>query len=637
MSTDLEVKPIVINNKVLDQLFETGVKRLFPDVLKIAVQMGTCGKASGADDLYTALKEQLSDDSARITIAGCIGLCQREPMINVFIPGFAPVVYADMTPELIRNLLPEWKKGILPSQNAIMQLDHGLYGLHGKTLKTAPGIPLYSEIPSCARQQKIALRNCGFIDPEDITEYVARNGYFSICKGLQEPSPDDIIDQVKRSGLRGRGGGGFPTGLKWEFCRKSQGTSKYIICNADEGDPGAYMDRSIIESDPHSVIEGMLIGALAIGAQNGYIYIRAEYPLARQRLTKAIEEARNHGLLGNNILESDFSFDIEIVKGAGAFVCGEETSLIASIEGRPPEPMHKPPFPAVSGVWKKPTNINNVETWACVPPIIFNGAQWFAGMGTETCKGTKVFSLVGKVKNTGLVEVAMGATLREVIFDIGGGIPDGKKFKAVQTGGPSGGCIPASLLDLPIDYEKLTQIGSIMGSGGMIVMDESTCMVDIAKYFLTFTSEESCGKCTSCREGSLALLEVLDRICKGNGTEDDLVLLEDLSYAIKDASMCGLGQTLPNPVLATFKYFKDEYIAHTSGHTCPAKVCKDLITFRINKSKCVGCTACARKCPVNAITGEKKQVHEINQTLCIKCGVCKQTCFKTKNDAIIIE
>ena len=450
-------------------------------------------------------------------------------------------------------------------------------------------------------------------------------------------TPEEVVETIKASGLRGRGGGGFPTGLKWDFCRKTPGDTKYVICNADEGDPGAYMDRSIVEADPHSVLEGMAIGAFAIGASQGYVYIRAEYPLARKRLQIAIDQAREYGLLGDDIFDTGFSFDVAIKQGAGAFVCGEETSLIASIEGRPPEPRQRPPFPAQSGVWGKPTNINNVETWATVAPIINRGADWFAAMGTEKSKGTKVFSLVGKIKNTGLIEVLMGTPLRKIIFDIGGGIPNGRAFKAVQTGGPSGGCLPASLLDLPVDYEHLTEAGSIMGSGGMIVMDEDTCMVDVAKYFVEFTNDESCGKCSSCRDGSTALLEILNRICSGEGREEDLDLLAELCEVIKDASMCGLGQTLPNPVLTTLRYFREEYEAHIRDRKCPGKVCKPLIRYYIDPEKCIGCTTCARICPTKAITGERNKAHSIDQAKCIKCGACVEACDGIGVSAVMIE
>jgi len=524
--------------------------------------------------LEEELKKQGLDEEVLVVMTGCNGFCALGPVMTVM-PD--QIFYQSLTENDIPYLVEE----------------HFLKGRPVEKLMFTPPaeevvIPKIMDIGFFASQTLIALRNRGLIDPERIDEYIARDGYKSLAKALTEMTPEDIITEIKNSGLRGRGGAGFPTGLKWELCRKSEGEIKYIICNADEGDPGAYMDRSIVEADPHSVIEGMLIGARAIGASKGYVYIRGEYPLAMKRLEIAINQAKEYGLIGENIFDTDFSFNIHIKQGAGAFVCGEETSLIASIEGRPPEPRQRPPYPAQSGLWGKPTNINNVETWATVPVIIDRGAEWFARIGTETSKGTKVFSLVGKINNTGLVEVPMGITIKEIIYDIGGGIPGGKKFKAVQTGGPSGGCIPASLIDLPVDYEKLTEAGSIMGSGGMIVMDEDTCVVDVAKYFIEFTNDESCGKCSSCREGSSQLLEILERISRGEGEEQDLQTLEELSIVIKDTSMCGLGQTLPNPVLSTLKYFRDEYIEHIKYKRCSALVCKGIIS-----------SACQHICPIS--------------------------------------
>jgi NADP-reducing hydrogenase subunit HndC len=547
-----------------------------------------------------------------VVMTGCNGFCAVGPVMTVQPDG---VFYQDLNEEVIPYLVEE----------------HFLKGRPVPKLMYSPPeeklpVPIMTDIGFFSRQTLIALRNRGLIDPEKIDEYIARDGYRALVKALTSMAPEEIVKTMKESGLRGRGGAGFPTGLKWEFCRKAEGEPKYIICNCDEGDPGAYMDRSIVESDPHSLLEGMIIGARAIGANQGYVYIRNEYPLAMNRLEIALEQAREYGLLGENILDTDFNFDIKIQRGAGAFVCGEETALIASIEGGPPEPRQRPPFPAQSGVWRKPTNINNVETWANVPAIINRGAEWFASIGTEKSKGTKVFSLVGKISNTGLVEVPMGIRLREIIYDIGGGIPDGKQFKAVQTGGPSGGCIPAELLDLPVDYERLTEAGSIMGSGGMIVLDEDTCMVDIARYFLKFTNDESCGKCTSCREGSEALLEVLNRICQGEGREGDIEFLQELGEAIKDASMCGLGQTLPNPVLSTLRYFRDEYEAHIKEKRCPGYVCKDLIAYYIDPDKCKACLICLRNCPADAIIGDKDQIHVIDQSKCTKCGTCLEVC-----------
>lgn len=562
--------------------------------------------------LEKEIKKHDLQDEILVVMTGCNGFCAVGPIMVVKPDG---IFYQNLTEEDIPYLVEE----------------HFLKGRPVQKLMYFPPkekevIPKMMDIGFFAHQTLIALKNRGLIDPEKINEYIARDGYRALAKALTSMTPEQVIKEIKDSGLRGRGGAGFPTGLKWEFCRKSPGDEKYIICNADEGDPGAFMDRSIIESDPHLVLEGMIIGAYGIGANQGYVYIRNEYPLAMKRLEIAIDQARQYGLFGENIFESGFNFDIRIQKGAGAFVCGEETSLIASIEGRPPEPRQRPPFPAQSGVWGKPTNINNVETWATVPTIIFRGAEWFSAIGTEKSKGTKVFSLVGKINNTGLVEVPMGITLREIIYDIGGGIPDGKKFKAVQTGGPSGGCIPAELIDLPVDYEQLTKVGSIMGSGGMIVMDENTCVVDIARYFIKFTNDESCGKCSSCREGSEALLEILNRICNGEGEEGDIIFLEELGKAIKDASLCGLGQTLPNPVLSTLQYFRDEYEAHIKEKKCPAGVCKALIQYFVDKEKCNGCLLCVKSCPQNAITGKRKEPQTIDQDKCIKCNMCYEVC-----------
>lgn len=562
--------------------------------------------------LEKEIKKHGLQDEILVVMTGCNGFCAVGPIMIVKPDG---IFYQYLTEEDIPYLVEE----------------HFLKGRPVQKLMYFPPrekevIPKMMDIGFFAHQTLIALKNRGLIDPEKINEYIARDGYRALAKALTSMTPEQVIKEIKDSGLRGRGGAGFHTGLKWEFCRKSPGDDKYIICNADEGDPGAFMDRSIIESDPHLVLEGMIIGAYGIGANQGYVYIRNEYPLAMKRLEIAIDQARQYGLLGNNIFDTGFNFDIKIFRGAGAFVCGEETSLIASIEGKPPEPRQRPPFPAQSGVWGKPTNINNVETWATVPTIIFRGAEWFSAIGTEKSKGTKVFSLVGKINNTGLVEVPMGITLRKVIYDIGGGIPGGKKLKAVQTGGPSGGCIPAALIDLPIDYEQLTKIGSIMGSGGMVVMDEDTCMVDIARYFIKFTNDESCGKCSSCREGSEALLEILNRICNGEGEEEDIIFLEELGKAIKDASLCGLGQTLPNPVLSTLQYFKDEYEAHIKEKKCPAGVCKALVQYSVDKEKCNGCLLCAKNCPQNAITGKRKEPQTIDQDKCIKCNMCYEVC-----------
>jgi NADP-reducing hydrogenase subunit HndC len=585
---------------------------------------GTACVSCGAFNIKKLLEEEIKkqglDKEVLVVGTGCQGFCAQGPIVVV---QPEDIFYQLLSPEDIPYLVEE----------------HFLKGRPVKKMMyTPPGekiqIPTVNEIGFFSKQRLIALRNKGLIDAEKIDDYIGRDGYNALIKVLTSMSSEDVIKEIKNSGLRGRGGGGFPTGLKWEICHNSKGEPKYIICNADEGDPGAYMDRSIVESDPHAVIEGMLIGAKAIGAKQGFVYIRTEYPLAIHRLEVAIEQAREYGLLGKDILGKGFDFDLEIKQGAGAFVCGEETSLIHSIEGISPEPSQRPPFPAESGLWGQPTNINNVETWANVPRIILRGADWFAGIGTEKSKGTKVFSLVGKINNTGLVEVPMGITLKEIIYDIGGGVPGGKKFKGVQIGGPSGGVVPASLIDLPVDYEKLTEVGSMMGSGGMVVVDEDTCMVDLAKYFLEFTSDESCGKCASCREGSSAMLEILTRITEGNGKEGDIEFLEELGHAIKDASQCGLGQTLPNPVLSTIKNFRDEYEAHIKNKKCPAHVCKALISFHINPDKCTGCTVCALKCPAHAISGNRKEPHIIDQDKCIKCGICYTVC---KFDSIKVE
>ncbi len=590
----------------------------------LMVCTGTACVSCGAFNIKKLLEEEIKkqglDKEVLVVGTGCQGFCAQGPIVVV---QPEDIFYQLLSPEDIPYLVEE----------------HFLKGRPVKKMMyTPPGekiqIPTVNEIGFFSKQRLIALRNKGLIDAEKIDDYIGRDGYNALIKVLTSMSSEDVIKEIKNSGLRGRGGGGFPTGLKWEICHNSKGEPKYIICNADEGDPGAYMDRSIVESDPHAVIEGMLIGAKAIGARQGFVYIRTEYPLAISRLEIAIEQAREYGLLGKDILGKGFDFDLEIKQGAGAFVCGEETSLIHSIEGISPEPSQRPPFPAESGLWGKPTNINNVETWANVPRIILRGADWFAGIGTEKSKGTKVFSLVGKINNTGLVEVPMGITLKEIIYDIGGGVPGGKKFKGVQIGGPSGGVVPASLIDLPVDYEKLTEVGSMMGSGGMVVVDEDTCMVDLAKYFLEFTSDESCGKCASCREGSSAMLEILTKITEGNGKEGDIEFLEELGYAIKDASQCGLGQTLPNPVLSTIKNFRDEYEAHIKNKKCPAHVCKALITFHIDPDKCTGCTVCAIKCPADAISGNRKEPHVIDQEKCIKCGICYTVC---KFDSVKVE
>jgi NADH:ubiquinone oxidoreductase subunit F (NADH-binding)/(2Fe-2S) ferredoxin/NAD-dependent dihydropyrimidine dehydrogenase PreA subunit len=580
---------------------------------KVNVHMGTCGIAAGARPILAAFNKELEKSAVRdvfLTNSGCAGLCSQEPMATVELAGRPPVLYVNLTEPKVHEIFEK----------------HVLAG-------TVVEDYVLADIPFFKKQVLIALRNRGLINPEKIDEAIARGGYKAMAKALSEMPAEKIINEIMRAGLRGRGGAGFPTGLKWQFVRnaaRSNGGRTYLVCNGDEGDPGAFMDRSILEADPHAVIEGMVIGAKAMGATDGFVYVRNEYPLAVERLGLALEQARAHGLLGRDILGSGFDFDIQIKRGAGAFVCGEETALLASIEGRLGEPKPRPPYPAQRGLWDKPTCINNVETWATVPVIVDRGADWFSGIGTATSKGTKVFSLVGKINNTGLIEVPMGMTLREIIFEIGGGIPGGKAFKAVQTGGPSGGCIPKEKVDLPIDYESLTEAGSMMGSGGMVVMDEDTCMVDIARYFLSFTQDESCGKCTPCREGTKAMLEILTRITAGKGTDDDLVLLERLASAIKDTALCGLGKTAPNPVLTTLRYFREEYETHIRNKKCPARVCRSLNVYTIDPDLCLrqgrGCDVCRRNCASEAITGQKNKAHAIIQAKCIKCGVCFDVC-----------
>ena len=587
---------------------------------------GTGCTSSGSVKIAKRLQEEIDKngltDEVMVVRTGCFGLCALGPIMIVYPEGtfYSMVKEEDIAEIVSEHLL----KGRIVTR---LVYDETVAENEIKSLK---------ETDFYKKQHRIALRNCGVINPECIDEYIGRNGYEALGKVLKTMTPDDVIQVILDSGLRGRGGGGFPTGKKWQLARNlvKDADQKYVCCNADEGDPGAFMDRSVLEGDPHVVIEAMAIAGYAIGATQGYIYIRAEYPIAVQRLHIAIDQAREYGLLGKNIFDSGFDFDLDIRLGAGAFVCGEETALMTSIEGNRGEPRPRPPFPAESGLFKKPTVLNNVETYANIPQIILNGADWFASMGTEKSKGTKVFALGGKIHNTGLVEVPMGTTLREVIYEIGGGIPNGKAFKAAQTGGPSGGCIPAEHLDIPIDYDNLIAIGSMMGSGGLIVMDEDNCMVDIAKFFLQFTVDESCGKCTPCRIGTKRLYEMLEKITSGNATMEDLDKMEKLCYYIKNNSLCGLGQTAPNPVLSTLRYFKNEYIAHVKDKRCPAGVCQDLLTYKIIDLRCKGCTACARGCPVGAISGTVKQPHSIDTTKCIKCGACMAKC---KFGAIIKE
>ena len=571
------------------------------------------GSAKLIERFESQLKEKGLDKEVKVIRTGCFGLCEAGPVVIVYPEGtFYSRVKEEDVDEIVSEHLLKGRK-----VQRLVYVDH-------KTHETSVQKSL-SEIGFYKQQMRVALRNCGVIDPENIDEYIAFDGYKALAKALTEMTPEQVIDEMLKSGLRGRGGAGFPTGKKWQFARATQAEHKYFVCNADEGDPGAFMDRSLLEGDPHAILEAMAIGGYAIGADEGWIYVRAEYPIAVKRLEKAIEQAHEYGLLGNDIFGTGFNFDIHIRLGAGAFVCGEETALMASIEGRRGEPKPKPPFPAVKGLFDSPTNINNVETLGNVAQIILKGADWFRSIGTERSTGTKVFALGGKINNTGLVEVPMGIPLRTIIEDIGGGCPNGKKFKAVQTGGPSGGCIPASLLDTPVEYDTLTAIGAMMGSGGMIVMDEDNCMVDIARFFLDFTVDESCGKCTPCRVGTRRMLEILERITQGKGEEGDIEKLQELAESIKNSALCGLGQTAPNPVLSTIKYFRDEYEAHIREKRCPAHHCQALLNYEITDA-CRGCTACARKCPVNAITGNVKERHVIDQSKCIKCGSCIATC-----------
>lgn len=601
--------------KELEALRRSLLEAYDPNKIRIRICMTGC-RAYGAEEVRDAVKSEIEkhnlQDKVDIIETGCHGFCARAPVMVIDPQG---IFYQQMTVEDVPEIITETIiKGNVIDRLVFEQPD------------TGEKIPLAKDVPFYKEQIKIVLRNCGMIDPKNIMHYIARDGYSALVKVLTKMTPDEVINVVKESGLRGRGGAGFSTGMKWGFARAEKQEKKYIICNADEGDPGAFMDRAVLEGDPHTVIEGMLIGAFAIGAEDGYIYVRAEYPIAVEHINIAVKQAEELGLLGDNILGSGLNFHLHIKEGAGAFVCGEETALIASIEGRRGMPRMRPPFPANSGLWNKPTNINNVETWANIPPIIINGSNWYASMGTEKSKGTKAFALAGKVNNTGLIEVPMGITLRKIIFDIGGGIPGGKEFKAVQVGGPSGGCLPATHLDLPIDYDSLISAGAIVGSGGMIVMDEESCMVDVARYFMNFVQNESCGKCIPCRVGTRRMLEILNRITEGEGTEEDINMLSEMAASIKVSSLCALGQTAPNPVLTTLRYFKDEYEAHVKGQCCPAHVCPSLYFYLIDSEACRGCGLCKKQCPQQCISGERRKPHEINSDECIRCGICFDVC-----------
>ncbi len=610
----------------LDTWRESLTAKVDPDLPVITVCGGTGCRVYGSEKVWTAFQDELTNQKANarlnydVKVTGCHGFCEKGPLVVIHPQG---IMYTNVKVSDVAEIVGE----TIVNNTVIERL---LY----VDPQTNEEIECEQDVPFYKHQHRLILGLNGLLDPTRIEEYISQGGFDSLKKVLVSLSPEDVIEEMKKSGLRGRGGAGFPTGFKWELCRQQPGDVKYVICNADEGDPGAYMDRSIMEGNPHLVLEGMIIGAYAMGANQGYVYIRNEYPLAVKHLRQAISQAEEVGLLGKNILDSGFDFTVKIKLGSGAFVCGEETALIASIEGQIGEPRPRPPYPAEFGLWGKPTNINNVKSWASVPIIIDKGSDWYASIGTETSKGTVIFSVVGNINNTGLVEVPIGISLRELIFDIGGGIPDGKSFKAAQIGGPSGGCIPAEHLDIPIDYESLQSLGAIMGSGGLVVADEDTCMVDFAAYFMRFTQEESCGKCVPCRVGTKAMLETLERICAGDGQPGDVDYLIELGEEIKRSSLCGLGQTAPNPVLSTIRYFRDEYEAHIVDKTCPASVCKGLITYSVIDENCTGCMVCLRNCPEGAIQGEKKEVHVIDADLCTRCGMCMSVC---KFDAILVE
>jgi NADH:ubiquinone oxidoreductase subunit F (NADH-binding)/Pyruvate/2-oxoacid:ferredoxin oxidoreductase delta subunit/(2Fe-2S) ferredoxin len=623
----------------LDRARARGLRACYPKSTRILVGMATCGIASGAAEVHAALARAIRKTGlkAKLSATGCIGICQEEPLVDVLQPGRPRVTFHRMSPATAEELVSRLADGAAGGDRLgapFGRIDSEEFVVDGTIHRYFDGalpeeiarIPAYRDIDFYRKQRRIALRNCGFLDPGRIEEFIARGGYRAAARCLAEMTPEQVVREIERSGLRGRGGAGYPTGAKWRACREAPGDIRYVIANGDEGDPGAYMDRSILEGDPHSVIEGMIAGAYAVGAHEGYIYVRAEYPLAVESFTRALVQAEACGLLGDDILGTGFSFRIHVSTGGGAFVCGESTALMASIEGRIGEPRAKHVHATEEGLWDRPTVLNNVETWAVVPVIICRGADWYAAIGTERSRGTKVFSLVGKVKNTGLVEVPMGISLREIIYDIGGGIAGGRKLKAVQTGGPSGGCIPEEHIDLPVDYEKLAEVGSMMGSGGMIVMDDRTCMVDVARYFIDFLIDESCGKCTPCREGLQQMHRLLADITEGRGTPEGLALLEELAGVVRDTSLCGLGTSAPNPVLTTLRAFRAEYEAHVLEKRCPAGVCKALIRYSIDAEKCTGCMLCIKTCPASAISGARKKAHTIDAEACIACGACVETC-----------
>ncbi len=613
-----------------------GLKSLYPVKTKITVGMATCGQASGAEDVLEAIRDEVKKRKLNIIVSstGCLGFCQQEPLVDLLKPGWPRIVYSQVDAEKASQIISALAEDEIIPKYAMCKMEQERHLIEGTVHKyhmndlpaEFESIPYYHEVPFFKKQQKQVLRSCGTINPHLIEEYLAIGGYQALIKTIKEFTPEKIIDEITKSGLRGRGGGGYPTGRKWTECRKAPGDEKYVICNADEGDPGAYMDRCLLEGNPHLVLEGMMIGAWAIGARQGYVYVRNEYPLAVKHIMTAIQQAKKLGLLGENILGSSFSFDVEIARGGGAFVCGESTALMTSLEGKVGEPRPKDVHTVIDGLWHRPTTLNNVETWANVPSIIMNGSKWFASKGTKGSKGTKVLALTGQIKNTGLVEVAMDTPIRTIVFDIGGGPANGIPIKAVQTGGPSGGCLPVDRFDLPVDFDVLYEAGSMVGSGGMVVMDEESCMVDVAKYFLTFLQDESCGKCVPCRLGIDRMLEIVTDITEGRGTPERINLLEELADTVCQTALCGLGKTAANPVLSTLRYFREEYEIHINRKKCPAGVCKALISYSIDPEKCTGCTVCLRSCVYKAISGKKKQVHKIDLNLCQKCGICKTDC-----------